>query len=197
MIPCPFGGDGEFSFRRFADAYNSGLADTLGNTFSRSVSMAVRYFDGDLGDVSAVDRSEWLGGLDLDSLVDALRGLIGTFQYNLALQRIWGEVLVPANRYIQTTEPFKVVKVDKERTRVILANCAEAIRVVGILIKPFLPATAETFYRAFSAADSAAWDAVSYADVLKRPTAAPLKVTAPLVAGKPAPLFPKIEEKAV
>jgi len=30
MSQCPFGGDGEFSFERFAEAYNSGLAKQFG-----------------------------------------------------------------------------------------------------------------------------------------------------------------------
>ena len=45
---CPFGGDGEFSFERFADAYNSGLANNLGNLYSRILTMCLKYFDGRL-----------------------------------------------------------------------------------------------------------------------------------------------------
>ena len=37
-----------------------------------------------------------------------------------------------------------------------LVNLAEAIRVVAILIKPFLPRTAETFYSAFNFGAAAA-----------------------------------------
>ena len=158
--------------------------------------MAVRYFGGDLAGASAVDPTAWRGGLDLPALVDDLRGLIGTFQYNVALGRIWSDVLDAANRYIQATEPFKRIKTDPEATKAVLINLAEAIRVIAILIKPFLPSTAETFYRATSVAEVAPWEGVSYADVLSRPQVDDLKVTAPLVSGKPAPLFPKIEPKA-
>ena len=48
MSQCPFGGDGEFSFERFADAYNSGLANNLGNNYSRILTMCLKYFDGRL-----------------------------------------------------------------------------------------------------------------------------------------------------
>ena len=41
MSQCPFGGDGEFSFERFADVYNSGLANNLGNLYSRILTMCV------------------------------------------------------------------------------------------------------------------------------------------------------------
>ncbi len=149
-----------------------------------------------LGDASAIDTTAWRAGLDLSALVEELRGLIGAFEYNVAIQRIWSEVLDRANRYIQATEPFKVVKTDPAAARAILVNLAEAIRIIAILIKPFLPRTAETFYRAFNVADAQPWKSVSFANVLERPTVADLKVTAPLVNGKPTPLFPKIEAKA-
>jgi methionyl-tRNA synthetase len=196
MSQCPFGGDGEFSFERFADAYNAGLANNLGNTFSRTLSMAVRYFDGELTGADTIDANAWRAGLDLDALVSELRELIGSFQYNVAIQKIWGEVLDAANRYITVTEPFKLVKTDPEATKAVLVNLAEAIRVVAILIKPFLPSTAETFYGAFNFSDTRPWENISFSDITNRPAITDLRVTAPLVAGKPAPLFPKIETKA-
>jgi methionyl-tRNA synthetase len=61
------------------------------------------------------------------------------------------------------------------------------------LIKPFLPRTAETFYRAFNFEEMKAWERVGYSDTLQPLPAFGLHVTAPLSGGKPAPLFPKIE----
>ena len=57
MSQCPFGGDGEFSFERFADAYNSGLANNLGNLYSRILTMCVKYFDGRLEGAASVDAN--------------------------------------------------------------------------------------------------------------------------------------------
>ena len=48
--------------------------------------------------------------------------------------------------------------------RVVLVNLADWLRVAAILIKPFLPRTAETFYRAFNFEGTKAWDKVSYDD---------------------------------
>src|SRR4051812_39167579 len=196
MSQCPFGGDGEFSFERFADAYNSGLANNLGNLYSRTLSMCVKYFDGNLEGSTAIDPTAWLAGLDLGALVEDLKTLIGTFQYNVALQRIWTEVLDAANRYIEVTKPFALARTDLAATKVVMVNLAEAVRVVAILIKPFLPSTAGTFYRAFNFEEGRSWDAVGYDDVPSRPGGADLRVTAELVGGKPAPLFPKIDLKA-
>ena len=77
-----------------------------------------------------------------------------------------------------------------------LVNLAEAIRVVAILLKPFLPKTAETFYRAFNFEASQPWSSVRYEDA-KRPHAGPdFEVTAPLANGKPLPMFPRIDAPA-
>ncbi len=196
MSQCPFGGDGEFSFERFADTYNAGLANNLGNLYSRTLTMAAKYFGGTLEGSEAIDSSRWRAELDLPALVADLGGLMDSFSYNVALQRIWNEVLDAANRYIDTTKPFTLAKTDLDATKVVLVNLAEALRVIAILIKPFLPTTAATFYRALNFEQAQPWDAVNYAATLARPAGPDLTVTAELVGGKPAPLFPKIDLKA-
>ena len=196
MSQCPFGGDGEFSFERFASVYNADLANNLGNLYSRTLTMCAKYFEGRLDGGSTVDTTQWRKGLDFEPLIGSLRELVGSFEYNLALQRTWREVVDAANRYIQETQPFKLVKTDPEATRAVLVNLADWIRVAAILIKPFLPRTAETFYRAFNFEETTPWEAIGYADALTPLNQSGLHVTAPLTEGKPAPLFPKVEVKA-
>ena len=193
MSQCPFGGDGEFSFERFAEVYNSGLANLFGNNYSRILTMCAKYFDGRLDGGGPVDVTPWRRGLDFEELISGVRKHVGSFEYNVALQRIWLDVVDSANRYIDETEPFKLAKTDLEACRAVLVNLAEWLRVASILIKPFLPRTAETFYRAFNFDAMKAWDRVSYADALQPLLQTGLHLTAPLSAGKPAPLFPKIE----
>jgi methionyl-tRNA synthetase len=192
---CPFGGDGEFSFERFADAYNAGLANNVGNLYSRILTMCVKYFEGELGDTAGIDLGGWRNGRDLAPLIEDLRGSVGAFEYAPALQRIWLEVVDSANRHIQETAPFKLAKTDLPRCREVLVNLADWLRITAILIKPFLPSTAETFYRAFNFEEFQPWETVGYRDATRPLTIDNLRVTAPISAGKPAPLFPKVESK--
>src|SRR4051794_19374291 len=90
---CPFGGDGDFSEERFAALYNSDLANNLGNLYSRVLTMCSKYFDGKLNGSAAIDPTAWLNGLDLPALIEEVRGLVGSFEYHFALQRIWLDVL--------------------------------------------------------------------------------------------------------
>jgi methionyl-tRNA synthetase len=191
---CVFGGDGNFSEERFVELYNSDLANNLGNLYSRSLSMCVKYFDGNLTGSSAIEPVDWREGLDLAALAAELEGLVGSFEYTQALVTIWSRVLDTANRYVQTTEPFKLIKTDPDATKVVLANMADALRVIAILIKPFLPATAEIFYRAFNFDAAEPWETVRFASIAQAlPNRPDWTVTAPLTDGKPVPLFPKIQ----
>src|SRR5260370_23008883 len=105
---------------------------------------------------------------------------------------MWLAVSASATRYTQETQPFKLAKTDWAACRTVLVNRAEWLRVTAILIKPFLPRTAETFYRAFNFEETQEWDRVGYDDSLQPFRASGLHLTAPLVGGKPTPLFPKI-----
>jgi methionyl-tRNA synthetase len=154
--------------------------------------MCAKYFEGNLGNADAVDLTAWRRGLEMTSLVGELRELMIAFDYATALQRIWLEVVDAANRYIQETEPFKLAKTDLEACRAVLLNLAEWLRVAAILIKPFLPGTAGTFYRAFNYEEGKAWEHVSYSDAASPIKGLELRLIAPLTSGKPAPLFPKV-----
>lgn len=195
MRECPFGGDGNFSEERFAEVYNADLADNLGNLYSRVLTMCVKYFGGTLEGSSRIEANAWRAGLDLPALIEELKRSVGDFEYNQALQKIWQEVLAAANRHVEVTSPFKLAKTDLEACKVVLVNLVEAIRVIGILIKPFLPRTSEAYYNAFNFGEATPWGRLSFDDALNRPANLELVVTADLVQGKPRPLFPRIESK--
>lgn len=195
MSQCPFGGDGEFSFERFAEAYNADLANNLGNLYSRAISMCVRYFKGRLDAEGEANPSAWLAGGDLAAIVPRICERIEAFDHAGAIKIIRLEILDPVNRFIQTTEPFKLIKTDPQACERVLVELAEAIRTLAILIKPFLPATAATFYSAFDFATDQPFEKLAYTDAAVPPTRRALTVTAELADGKPRPLFPKIDLK--
>ncbi|MBX7073783.1 MAG: methionine--tRNA ligase [Pirellulales bacterium] len=198
MRECPFGGDGEFSFARFAASYNSDLANNLGNLFSRTLSMAQRYFDGRLAGSREIAPDEVFRSVNLGDVARGVAADIESCRYSAALETIWREVLDSGNRYIEETRPWLLANPakpehDMEACRRVLVNLAEALRVAAILIRPFLPRAAETIYAGFNFA--APWSEANYTQIANRPVASDdLRVTAPLSAdGKVAPLFPKIE----
>jgi methionyl-tRNA synthetase len=114
-------------------------------------------------------------------------------QYNQALEKIWRQVLDPANQYADRKEPWKLVKTDKEAAKQVLYDLVEQLRAVAILLKPFLPKTAETIYRSFYFPQP--WEEVRHEDVWSHPRQVDnLRVLAALEGGRVKPLFPRIEK---
>ena len=89
------------------------------------------------------------------------------------------------------TSPFKLIKTDLEACKAVLVNLAEALRVVAILIKPFLPKTSETFYSAFNFDELAPGTRSATPTRSSRPAGPDLDVTAPLVRRQAAAPLPQ------
>ncbi|HZZ82697.1 MAG TPA: methionine--tRNA ligase [Gemmataceae bacterium] len=189
MRECPFPGDGEFSWERFAAVYNSDLGKNLGNLLSRVTTLIVKNFDCVLPGTAAQTPAEVVPFLG--DIVRQVQAHMEACQYNLALEKIWRQILDPANKYAETKEPWKLVKTDKDAAKPVLFNLSEILRVAAILLKPVLVRSAETIYRTFNFAQP--WDAVRYADTAAQPAAADLRVVAELDKGKVKPLFPVIQ----
>jgi methionyl-tRNA synthetase len=188
---CPFPGDGEFSWQRFADVYNADLANNLGNLYSRVVRVITQNYDGHL-DATAGRKPEVIyTEVDTETTVQQVQGHVEACQYNQALQKIWAQILDPANRYADRTEPWKLVKTDLKAAKAVLYNLAEQLRAAAVLLKPFLPRSAETIYRSFNFPQP--WEEVRHEDVWVHPRQVEdLRVLAPLEDGKVKPLFPRI-----
>jgi methionyl-tRNA synthetase len=191
MRECPFPGDGEFSWERFATVYNSDLGKNLGNLLSRVTTLIINNFDSVLPGTAGQTPAPVVS--DLADTIRQVKAHMEACQYNFALEKIWRQILDPANQYAERNEPWKLVKTDKEATKPILFNLIELLRIAAILVKPVLVRSAATIYGSFNFTQP--WDQVSYADVCNRPAQAEdLRVIAALDArGKVPPLFPVIK----
>jgi methionyl-tRNA synthetase len=191
MRECPFPGDGDYSGQRFEEVFNTDLANTLGNLLSRTITVPSKSLGGAFPGTANRTPEAVTSELDTAKLVAEVRRRVEACEYSQALQAVMAQLLYPANKYIGDKEPWKVVKTDAAAASHILHNVVEALRVAAILLKPFIPRSAEKIYRSFNF--PVPWEQVKYADAAAL-TAQPndLRVTAELVDGKPVPLFPRI-----
>ena len=188
---CPFPGDGEFSWQRFADVYNADLANNLGNLYSRVVTIITKNYDGHLDATAGLKPGVVYTEVDTETTVQQVQSHIEACQYNQALQRIWAQILNPANQFADRNEPWKLVKTDLTAAKRVLYDLVEQLRAVAILLKPFLPKSAEIIYRSFNFPQP--WEEVRHEDVWVHPRQAEdLRVLAPTENGKVKPLFPRI-----
>jgi len=139
----PLGSDGDFSHEGLIHRINSELANDLGNLLNRSAAMARMYTDSvvppfaeDL-EAEPVDR-------ELIALAmrcrDAAASNFEAVAPSRALEAIW-ELVRGANKYIDTTAPFKMVKDPGKHRRVqeVVANFLEALRWISLLVAPVMP----------------------------------------------------------
>jgi methionyl-tRNA synthetase len=133
-----FGQDGSVSTTTFGDRYESELANEYGNLASRTLAMIGRYRD---GAVPAAAADPVLGP-DFDGLAEEVSGLLDRAELTQALDAIWQRVR-RLNRYVEETAPWQLAKdVDAGgRLDVVLRSLAEGLRVVTVLLHPYIPET--------------------------------------------------------
>ena len=188
---CPFPGDGDFTWEEFRRTYNADLANNLGNLYSRVITLIVGNYNGVLQGTAGLEPGVIYTDVDTETTVQQVQAHIEACQYNQALDRIWLQVLNPSNQYADNRAPWHLVRSDADAARRVLYDLVEQLRCVSILLKPFLPRTAEKIYRSFNFPQP--WEEVRHEDVWVHPLQTEdLRVTAPLVGGRVQPLFPRI-----
>ena len=188
---CPYPSDGEFGWSRFAEVFNSELANNLGNLLSRLVTIPSKNYDRALDGTANRVPEPVVAGLDLRVFVGEVAAHVEACRYSVALQKIVQEYLTPTNQYLEANAPWKLVKTDKEAAKRVLFNAIQSLRIVSILLKPFIPRATETIYKSFNFPTP--WEQVKYADAAElKAQPDDLRVMAELVEGKVKPLFPRI-----
>jgi methionyl-tRNA synthetase len=135
--------DGDFTWEKFENAYNTELGNDLGNLVSRVASMITRYQEGVIGELTQGDH-------DAKPYYDAMNDL----RFNQAVDEIWGTVR-SLNRYIEVVKPWDIAKnrasdPDAEaHLNEVLAHAVTTLLQIAEQLTPFLPGTAEAIKATF------------------------------------------------
>jgi len=165
----------------FEARYNSELANEYGNLASRTIAMIDRYRD---GRVPEAQPAAALAG-DFDGLADTVCARLDRIELSLALEDVWRRVR-RLNQYVEEEAPWNLAKDESQAARLdeVLYSLAEGLRVVTVILYPYLPDTA---LRLLAALGQSADDPPSLEDARfgARPGGAQVE--------KLPPLFPKVE----
>jgi methionyl-tRNA synthetase len=179
-----FGQDQNYSDEAFVARYNADLANDLGNTLSRAVKMCDTYFGGKTPPIPCHDNdilrlAAELGPAYLREMDD--------LAFQRALDVAW-QLLGAINSYIVTREPWRHFKergADESLSR-ILWNVLEGLRIVWMMMAPFMPrTTGEALKRIGADPDRISRQDLTWGGL---PNGAPVEVT--------DPLFPRIDSAA-
>jgi methionyl-tRNA synthetase len=135
-----FGQDGKISPAGFEQRYETELANDYGNLASRTLAMIERYRAGTIPEAE-VDPAL---AADFDGAPDRVRELLDEAQISQALDEIW-KLVRRLNRYVEEGRPWDLAKdeASSDRLDLVLYNLAEGLRVVTLLLLPYVPETSE------------------------------------------------------
>jgi methionyl-tRNA synthetase len=154
MREVVFGQDGSFSFDALVQRYNADLANGYGNLTSRVLAMITKYFDG----VVPAGEAEPRIAAAAETAEREFSQHFEALDFSRALEALWA-LVATVDGYITEKAPWKLGAAQDEAARQFLASilytCAEALRIITVLVYPVLPEAAARIWAQLGLGDIA------------------------------------------
>ena len=150
----PFENDGVISWELIVERMNSDLANTLGNLVNRTISMSNKYFGGIVYNSEVSEPvDEELKKLALETPLKVTKAM-EKLRVADAITEIF-TLFKRCNKYIDETMPWVLAKDEASRGRLetVLYNLVESITIGAVLLKSFMPETAEKILKQLNTTD--------------------------------------------
>ena len=180
--------DGNFSREALIQRINADLANDLGNLLHRTLSM-VNKFNGGL-----VKNTKVLEDVDTELIalaqntVKQYQDSMDKMEISVAIRTVWN-LISRSNKYIDLTGPWALAKDEskQERLQTVMYNLIESLRIISVLIAPFMPNTAPKIWKQLGLGE---FSKVKFKDLKEWGT-----VMTETKVEQPEQIFPRIEEE--
>ena len=177
--------DNDFTWKDYQTRNNSELVAILGNFVNRAVVLTHKFFEGKVPQAGALEAIDTQALEELKQFPDKIAESIEKFRFREALSYVM-DLARLGNKYLADTEPWKVIKTDKERTATILNIGLQIAANLSIVAAPFLPRTSDKLRKLLNF-DIADWDNAGSNSLLKSES----------VINEATLLFDKIEDEEI
>jgi len=177
--------DNDFTWKEFQARNNNELVAILGNFVNRSLVLTHKYFNGQVPEISTTNDYDNEVLAEMSGMKDKVAASLDTFRFREALREAMNLARL-GNKYLADTEPWIVIKTDKERVKTILNIALQITANITILLDPFLPFTTARL-REWLNIEALKWD-MAGSDSLLVPGHS---------INKPGLLFRKVEDEEI
>lgn len=177
--------DSEFTWEGFVAANNNELVATFGNFVHRVLTITTRNFDNCVPNPAKLDTSDQSALDACDTALKEVSTAIEARHFRDGLRAAM-ELARHGNRYIDSKEPWKLVKTDKKSAGTALWVGLNIIATLRTVFYPYLPSSADTIHRMLFSNSNTLADGWYRRDIIP---------TSPIA--KPTPLFRKLDVSVI
>ncbi|PIA78808.1 methionine--tRNA ligase [Gaetbulibacter sp. 4G1] len=188
--------DNDFTWKDFQARNNNELVAIFGNFINRVVVLTNKYYGGVVPNVYELSQVDEDTLAAVKAYPDVITSSIERYRFREAGQELMNLARL-GNKYLADEEPWKVIKVDEDRTKTIMYVALQIASALTTLSEPFLPFTSNKLKNILNIGSSDSvqensiensWNDIKSKDIL---------IPAGHQIGKAELLFSKIEDATI
>lgn len=138
--------DNDFTWKDFQTRNNSELVAIFGNFINRAVVLTHKYYNGVIPTPSTLEAIDIETLEKLKAYPAVIASSIERYRFREASQELMNVARL-GNKYLADLEPWKMIKVDEERTKTVMYVALQIASALATLAEPFFPFTATKLKR--------------------------------------------------